>query len=523
MQVKYPVLIAALLGITSLSTAAFVQGAVPRAKALPKTVTEKRDGRLQHEDHRPPQESDSRASPTDFDVSRFGPDPVYGEETYDPVEQREIYGGKTGFQEPRPLYEAGYRMYDEGPLGKSHGFMGEKNPARPQLLVYGDLRNAVVYADKGSVEQGLIASRLNLDVDLRITATERVHATFRPLENDGRITSYTFAGKNRKDGVAFANGEVESLFFEGDLAAIQSGLTGNYAQYDLPFAVGLMPMFMQNGVWLEDAFEGVAVTIPARNSKALDITNYDVTFFASWDDITSDAFLKADGTRDEDAARLLGVATFMDVGRGYLEAGYAYVEDRRDLEGDLSYHNVTFAFTKRYGGWLSNSIRLVGNFGQNSAPGQQKTADGYAVLIENSLITGLPSTLVPYLNLFIGFDKPVPLARNAGLLKNTGIAFENDGMTGFPTMDDSANDTFGGALGVQYLFALDQQLVVEVSTVQTMGNQINRKAKGAQYGVGVRYQRPITDRWIARVDAVAGMRDKDEDFSGIRFELRRKF
>jgi len=64
-----------------------------------------------------------------------------------------------------------------------------------------------------------------------------------------------------------------------------------------------MPMFMQNGVWLEDAFHGV--TIPARNSKALDITNCDVTFFASWDDITSNAFVKADGTRDEGATRLL--------------------------------------------------------------------------------------------------------------------------------------------------------------------------------------------------------------------------
>jgi len=523
MQAKLPVLVATLLGLTSLYMAPSVEGAVPRAKALPKTVTEKRDGRLQHEDHRPPQESDSRASSTDFDASRFGPDPVYGEDNYDPVEQREIYGGKTGFDEPRPLYEAGYRMYDEGPLGKTHLFMGEKNPARPQLLVYGDLRTAVVYADKGNVEQGLFASRLNLDVDLKITGTERIHATFRPLENDDHITSYTFAGANRKDGVAFANGELESLFFEGDLAAIQSGLTNKYAQYDLPFAFGLMPMFMQNGVWLEDAFQGVAVTIPARNSKALDITNYDVTFFASWDDITSNAFLKADGTRDEDAARLLGVATFMDVARGYLEAGYAYVEDTRNLAGDLSYHSVTFAFTKRYGSWLSNSVRLVGNFGQNSAPGLEKTADGYAILVENSLITHLPTTLVPYLNLFIGFDKPVPLARNAGLLKNTGIAFENDGMTGFPTMDDSANDTFGAALGVQYLFNLDQQLVVELSTVQTMGNKLNRKAKGTQYGVGVRYQRPITDRWIARVDAVAGMREKDEDFSGIRFELRRKF
>ena len=514
------------LTLPFLLVAGFVlpaQAAVPRAKALPKTVTEARDGRIRHEDHRPPPKADARAAAAAYDASRFGGDPVYPEGHYDPEEQLQIYGGKTAFDGPRPLYEAGYRMYDEGPLGKTHTFLGEKNLARPQLLVYGDLRSAVSYADKGELEEGLFASRFNLDIDLKITSTERIHATFRPLENDGRITSWSFAGRDKKDAVAFANGELESLFFEGDLAALQSGLTGEYAQYDLPFAFGLMPMFMQNGIWLEDAFEGVAVTIPARNSKRFDITNYDITFFGSWDDVTSNAFLDADGFRDEDAARLLGVATFMDVRGGYAEAGYAYVDDKRDLPGSLAYHNVTFAFTRRYGGWLSNSIRFVGNFGQDPGAGQLKTADGYAILVENSLVTHLPTTLVPYFNFFVGVDRPVPLARNAGLLKNTGITFEDDGMTQFPIMDDSANDTFGGAIGVQYLFSLDQQLVVEVSTVQTMGRRTGRRARGAQYGVGVRYQRPISDRWIVRADAIAGLRENDEDFSGIRFELRRKF
>jgi hypothetical protein len=515
--------VALLLGMVSLGMAGTVAAAVPRAKALPKTVTEKRDSRIRHEDHRPAPEIDGRARTVEFDPSRFRSDPVYPEDHYDAEEQLEIYGGKTAFDEPRPILEVGYPMYDEGPLGQTHAFFGEKNLARPQLLVYGDLRTAVSYADKGEAEEGLFASRFNLDVDLKLTATERIHAIFRPLENDGQISSYSFAGKRKKDGALFGNGEVEALFFEGDLAAIQGGITGEYAQYDLPIAAGLMPMFIQNGVWLEDAFEGVAITIPARNSKKLDITNYDVTFFASWDDITSNAFVDEEGFRDEDAARLVGVATFMDVREGYLEAGYAYVDDTRDRQGNLGYHNVTVAFTKRYGSWLSNSVRLIGNFGQDAAPGEEKTADGYAILIENSLITHLPTTLVPYLNLFLGVDKPVPLARNAGLLKNTGIAFEDDGMTKFPTMDDSANDTYGGALGIQYLFNLDQQLVFEISTVQTIGKQAGRKARGAQYGAAIRFQRPITDRWIVRADAVAGIRENEEDFSGLRFELRRKF
>ena len=69
------------------------------------------------------------------------------------------------------------------------------------------------------------------------------------------------------------------------------------------------------------------------------------------------------------------------------------------------------------------------------------------LIAENSLITSKPSTLVPYFNVWAGFDRPQPLADDSGLLKNTGINFETDGLTGFPKLDDTGHDTFGGALG----------------------------------------------------------------------------
>ena len=71
-------------------------------------------------------------------------------------------------------------------------------------------------------------------------------------------------------------------------------------------------------------------------------------------------------------------------------------------------------FTRRYGGWLSNSVRVIHNFGQDPDPGQPQTADGTLLLLENSLITRLPLTLVPYLNLFVGLDRPQSVARDAG-------------------------------------------------------------------------------------------------------------
>lgn len=501
---------------------------VPRAQQPADTVRADRNNSPKHKPHKTPPEMDERATPTQFDDAGFAPDPVFDTQ-YSVEEQLDIYGGKTYFDAPRPLIEWGYPQYAEGPIGAGHSLIGSKNLVRPQFLVYGDLRTAVAYNDDGKKEIAQVATRLNLDIDLKLTATERLHAFVRPLDSQKEgFTRIEFGGADaNKNADGFKlDGDVETFFFEGDIASLQSGFTDKYAQYDLPFVVGLFPLFLQNGVWLNDAFTGAAFTLPARNSPKFDITNFDITLFVGFDDITSTAFRDANGKLDDGVADLFGLTTFMDVNEGYFEAGYAYLDDKNDDGKDFSYHNLTFAWTARFQNHLSYSARVISNFGQDPGPNQQKTADGYAVLFESSFITSKPYTLLPYLNLFIGVDSPQAVARgNKGLLENTGINFETDNLTGFPTLDDSANDTWGGAFGVQYLFALNQQLVVEVATVQIRGqaNDPNRIAKDNQYALGVRYQRPLSDRWIFRTDAIYGNLENQPDIAGIRFEARLKF
>ena len=133
---------------------------------------------------------------------------------------------------------------------------------------------------------------------------------------------------------------------------------------------------------------------------------------------------------------------------------------------------------------------------------------------------------MPYFNFFYGKDRPQPLATGAaGVLKNTGINFETDGVTGFPKLDDTANDTYGGAVGVMYLFSLDQQLVVEYANLNIIGDENDplRAAAGDQQAFGVRYQKPISRRWIFRTDAMIGDRQNQDTISGVRVELRCKF
>lgn len=450
----------------------------------------------------------------------FRPGPTY-EKKYDANEQLDIYGGKFAVEPPRPLLEVGRQQYTSGILDESSTLLGELNPLVPGLAVYGDWRTAVAYNKNNGKDIAQIATRLNLDVDFKITATERIHAFFTPFQDgNAKFTRFEF-GNGNGDGrfTTEFDAEPQTLFFEGDFGSLYSGFSGKEAGFDLPFTVGLFPLFLQNGIWANDAILGGAVTLPAKNSAALGLSNFDITFFAAFDNIDNASFTRADGTVDNDNANLFGVTTFIDAFNGYVEAGYGFLQGTGPEDG-VEQHFVTAAYSRRYANTLSNSTRVFANFGDNG----RGNGDGVAIISENSLVTSLPSTLLPYANFFVGFGNPEPLVdgNNAGILKNVGINFETDALTGYPKLDDTGSNTFGGALGIQYLFNLDQQLVFEVATVQPFEND-GIGAKEAQYGFGVRYQIPITRSWLFRADATYQIQEDSEDNFGFRTELRSKF
>jgi len=448
----------------------------------------------------------------------FAADPV-NQQPYDFQSQLDIYGAKHPNPTARPLLELGRDLYGPGQLGPGIDLLGEKNLLSPQLLLYGDLRTAAAWNDNGGNDKGLVAMKADLDLDLKLTATERIHYAFTPLDRNGVVTSAQFAGQRPFVDHSMFDLTPDALFFEGDLGRIAAGVTDRDNGLDLPFAVGLIPLLFQNGVWMEDAFKGIAFTIPARNSPALQITNMDVTFFAGFDQVSTPALLS-----DHQGA-VFGLNTFIEAMGGYWELGYGYVKGS-GASSDLSYHNVAAAYTHRYFDTVSNTVRVIGNFGQDPTPGTSPTADGVLLLMENSLVSSNPSVLVPYLNGWAGFHRPESLARAAGaggVLVNTGIVFETDDMTGFPKLDDTGHNTYGAALGLEYLFDLHQQIVVEVAALNAFGNPAERTTPAAEYGAGIRWQRPLNNAWILRTDVIGAVREQQANLLGFRVELRRKF
>lgn len=476
----------------------------------------KQKDQREHEMHHPPA-SDCRADFSTYYQGDFSCDPIYDHIPWNTGAELGIYGSKHLVPVQHPILEFGFPLYRNGPVPVSGELFGPTNLTQPKFYVYGDYRVGFSQNNLASGEKSVLAHRLNLEIDLWLTSTERIHMFSGPFQegtNFMRIEEGDYF-----EELDFFDSNTDTLFFEGDFGQILGGIEGTYAPFDLPFTAGIVPLLFQNGVWMQDAMVGVAATIPARNKPALDWSNYDVTLFAGFDKVST---LATPG--DEDAAQLFGATTFIESRGGYFELGYAYVNDTKDQ--GRNYNNIGLSYTRRYMNRVSNSMRVIVNTGQGG-PRSSRTADGVLLLMENTLISDRPYNFLPYLNVFAGFDRPQPAARAAafgGVLFNTGILFQSDALTGYPTLDASGNNTFGAALGVDLLAPnFDQQLIVEVAALGVHGADTNRIAPGDQLGIGARYQVPITNAHLLRFDAMHGWLENSNDISGARAEFRWKF
>ncbi|QDT11389.1 hypothetical protein [Planctomycetes bacterium K23_9] len=459
----------------------------------------------------------ANCQPGQYHREDFSPTPIDAASTYhDGQREAWVYDAKRDVPTQRPLIEWPREWYGSGITPKGLNFFGAKNLVRPKLYLYGDYRTGIISGRNAKGRTDNWAHRLNLDLDYQLTDTERFHTFVGPLDNNNQFTRFQLV-----DGDVQFREEINFTpvtgFFEGDLGVMMGATHGRTSPFELPITMGLIPLLFQNGIWMEDALTGAAFALPARHSQLLNISNMDWTFFAGVDQLNSPAF------DSDSAAQVFGTALFIEAYGGYIETGYAYLNDRNNDARD--YHNATVSFTKRYFDRISNSVRVIVNAGQDGAK-DNRTADGALLLVENSWITSTPLTVVPYANFFVGWDRPQSVARAAasgGILRNSGINFDTDGVNGFASLDATGSDSAGGAIGVDLIGDdLDKQLVIEAA-YQTPHGSGNPNLPDDQFAIGSRFQVNLSHATLLRFDVMHGWRRGLVDVYGTRMEYRWKF
>ena len=155
---------------------------------------------------------------------------------YNGREEQKAYSGKRDIDTQRPLIEWGLPLYQAGPIPVSKEWFGPTNLSQPKFYVYGDYRVALAQNDLVGREETVLAHRLNLDIDLSLTATERIHAFIGPFQEDSRFMRVV-NGKLFEE-FDFFQSDTDTLFFEGDLGQILGGFDHEYASFDLPVTRG---------------------------------------------------------------------------------------------------------------------------------------------------------------------------------------------------------------------------------------------------------------------------------------------
>ena len=104
--------------------------------------------------------------------------------------------------------------------------------SNPASWPYGDLRVAADSYDSGTggKKQSTVAARLNLDMDLALTATERIHAFTRPLDKGGRSRATTSAARSKTSSPTNSTSTSTRSSSKATSAQIAGGLTGQTDQ-----------------------------------------------------------------------------------------------------------------------------------------------------------------------------------------------------------------------------------------------------------------------------------------------------
>lgn len=450
-----------------------------------------------------------------------GQEPAAGEDGQDGEDPARLTDERIPLQlegfpkRPRPLLELGAHFLGSGTL--KPGFELPTGAVwQPSLLLFGTYRTALQTFQVDGDRVTEWANRLDLFANLQLTGTERLVVGFRPLDQDGRFTSYTF--RSDVPGIDEGtqnelNGEVTSAFFEGDFGEIFPNLSKrDFKETDVGFSAGRQPLLFQEGLLINDSIDGIGVT---RNTlQPRHTSNFRATLFWGWNEVGRGSVA---GNREDDA-QLFALLTSTDLPASTVDADLVYVASDTDA-GDLISGGV--GAVQRLGK-LNTSFRVLASRAVDEET--PFSTDGVLLFSEISYTPAATEDLV-YVTTFWAMDEFSSAARgpsSGGPLGRAGINFASVGLgrAGAP-LSSRARDVAGGAVGYQRFFARTRrQLILELGgRVGTTGDETDSVAGTA------RYQTAMGQHYVLVIDGFAGYRQGagTQDLFGGRVELLVKF
>jgi hypothetical protein len=365
------------------------------------------------------------------------------------VTQAETIGGEPGSDQFLPEWR---------PFG---GTMRFALHGDYQLFEVGKVRDA---SQTGFLR---LAHTLTFEPDAQITDTFRLHARWRPLNNDDFFFDERTGRTDR----------VERAFFEAKAVG-------------LDMAGGRVPLEFHNLYMAQDDVLGGLI---AKNNLSLfSLPNIRVLAFGT----ASGRLHELEGRAGRQLG-LYGIDAVIDTTRYIAEATFGFLRDedvtnRNERHGGLSIIRIQ---PRR-----STSLRAFGNWNE----GNRQT--GGLFVIEHSYV--FPAEVLDrptwYTNAFYGTRDYRSMAN--GSLKNLGFLFNQ--LTGAPQLTNTGIDAFGFASGLLLGMSRDFTVTPEIAAVFDQGRTNNDQLAG-----GIRTQTRLMDTSFLRVDLAALHRSIDRNRS----------
>ncbi len=353
----------------------------------------------------------------------------------------------------------------------------------PRFVGYGGYQLFSFTFEQDNQRRDAIGHQLLVELDLRLTGTERFHVQFRPVGRNNTGGSY-YQFSDPAGYVDNSTATPDRYWFEGEIASIFGGYVNPFKPADVHFVLGRFPFALHNTLLMNADLLGGVVN---KNTIFLgDLSNLNIQLFGGREDVS--AYTNAVGY-------VWGVNATADRKHAFYELTYAFKQHEFDSSRDA--HYAAISRTQLYGTWVV-AARAMAKIGDGGGIGS-----GQLFVVESNrtrYFDGQPLGVeygVFYCNAFLATEGWSSIA--GGNFNRLQSAFEVSPLVAISS-GNTVSDNWGGSLGVQlFRHHADESIIPEIAFQSPLDVPV--------LGLGVRYLRKTSARTFFEVLGVRNFSD----------------